>query len=62
MNQFKKYWPEGFHGTLSKRVITFAYKKRHIKVGDKEIMDPGATHAQVIGQLISDTEFDFSDV
>ena len=62
MNQFKKYWPEGFHGTLSKRVITFAYKKRHIKVGDKEIMDPGAIHAQVIGQLISDTEFDFSDV
>ena len=32
MEAFEKSWPEGFYGTLSKEVSTFAAKKKQVEI------------------------------
>ena len=55
-------WPGGFYDSLSNEVYTFDSKKQKVKVGNAEVSDPEAIYALCIGLLISDREFDFSEV
>ena len=57
MEEFEKFWPEGFYDSLSMEVFTFASKKMQVKVGNKEVSDSEATYALCIGLLINDMEF-----
>ena len=62
LRQFRDSWPQGFYGTLSKKVVNFDVKKKHIKVGDQRVVDHELIYARAIGLLISTRTIDFSDV
>ncbi|KAK8388290.1 hypothetical protein O3P69_020350 [Scylla paramamosain] len=52
MTEFETSWPEGFHTTILKSVITFEEKKKRLKVDGHDVMDPEAIYNQVIGLLV----------
>ena len=62
MTQFETSWPEGFHTTISKRVITFEEKKKRLKVAGHDVMDPEAIYNRVIGLLVSQRDLDLQGV
>ena len=45
LQEFEKSWPEGFYERLSKQVITFSSKKKHIVLKGDPVVDPDAIYA-----------------
>ena len=62
MEQFERGWPDGFYNSISKNVVTFALKGKHIKVGEHIIINQEAIYARIIGLLVSDRNLDLSHV
>ena len=58
MTEFDTSWPEGFHATITKNVITFEEKKKRLRVAGHEVMDPEAIYNRVIGLLVSQRNLD----
>ena len=56
MEEFEASWPEGFYDKLSKKVVTFAAKTKHLVVNDKIVIDPEAVYARAIGLAVSNRE------
>lgn len=59
MIQFERLWPDGFHSSLSKVVITFAAKQKHLKIREHVVIDQEAIYACVIGLLVSQQDLNF---
>lgn len=53
MKDFEAKWPQGFHSTISKKVITVSDGKKHIKVGTQKVYDTTVIYSRVIGLLAS---------
>ena len=62
MTEFDTSWPEGFHATITKNVITFEEKKKRLRVAGHEVMDPEAIYNRVIGLLVSQRNSDLQGV
>ena len=62
LKQFEASWPAGFYNTLSKQVLTFAERKKHLSVGASAIVDQEAIYARVIGLLVSQRDLDLHHV
>ena len=62
MEEFEASWPEGFYDKLSKKVVTFAAKTKHLVVNDKIVIDPEAVYARAIGLAVSNREINFLDI
>ena len=62
LKQFEASWPAGFYNTLSKQVVTFAERKKHLYVGESAIVDQEAIYARVIGLLVSQRDLDLQQV
>ena len=62
LKQFEASWPDVFYNTLSKQVVTFAEKTKHLSVGESAIVDQEAIYARVIGLLVSQRDLDLQQV
>ena len=62
MTEFETSWPEGFYTSISKRVATFAEKKKRLTVAGKDVVDPEAIYQRVLGLLISQRDLDLQAV
>ena len=62
LKQFEASWPDGFYNTLSKQVVTFVERKKHLSVGESAIVDQEAIYARVIGLLVSQRDLDLQQV
>ena len=62
MEAFERKWPEGFHGSIPKKVVTMSMGKQGVLVGDNKITDLNAIYARVIGLLSSSREIDIKHV
>ena len=47
--EFETSWPKGFRASISKKVITMAAMKKHIKVGSTSVYDTNLIYSRVIG-------------
>jgi len=56
MKEFEQSWPENFHGTISKKIVTMATLKKHIKVSDGKVFDTNLIYTRVIGLQASSRE------
>ena len=45
METFEKRWPGGFHDTITKKVITMADNRKHVKVGEVKLFDTETIYA-----------------
>ena len=61
MVEFESSWPEGFHNTISKKVITMSTMKKHIKVGNTQVYDTNLIYSRVMG-LQSSRDISMKDV
>jgi hypothetical protein len=48
MVEFESSWPEGFHNTISKKLITISTMTKHIKVGTNQVYDTNLIYSRVI--------------
>ena len=39
LKQFETTWPDGIYGRLSKHVVIFATQKKHVLVGEQNVLD-----------------------
>ena len=60
--KFEASWPEGFHNPLSCEVVTFAAKKKRLKIDEGIAIEPEAIYARVSGLLMSDRGLDLHQV
>ena len=44
-----KSWPGGFHDTLTKKMITMADNRKHIKVGEVKVVDTATIYTRALG-------------
>ena len=42
LTEFESSWPQGFHATISKQVVTFAEKKKRLNVAGQDAVNPEA--------------------
>ena len=49
METFEKSWSGGFHDTITKKVITMAVNRKHVKVGDVKVFETDAIYARAMG-------------
>ena len=49
METFEKNWPGGFHDTITKKVITMAVNRKHVKVGEVKVFDTDTIYARAMG-------------
>ena len=61
LDEFEASRPEGFQASISKRVTTFAEKKKRLNVGGKDIVDPEAKYNRVFGLLVSQLDLNLQD-
>ena len=61
MKEFESTWPEGFHSTISKKIITMSAMKKNIKVGSCQIYDTNLIYSRVIG-LQASRDINMKDV
>ena len=45
----EKSWPGGFHDTITKKMITMADNRKHIKVGEVKVFDTATIYARAMG-------------
>lgn len=62
LQDFEKTWPEGFYGTISKKVKTMAMTTKSIQVGDTRMYDLNVIYSRVIALFSSDRSVDVEDV
>jgi len=62
-NNFEKSWPDGFYGTIPKKVTTtMAVTNKSVPVGDTKVYNMNAIYSSVIGLLASGREIDLKDL
>ena len=61
-NNLEKSWPDGFYGTIPKKVTTMAVTNKSVPVGDTKVYDMNAIYSSVIGLLASGREIDLKDL
>jgi len=61
-NNFEKSWPDGFYGTIPKKVTTMAVTNKSVLVGDTKVYDMNAIYSSVIGLIASGWEIDLKDL
>ena len=49
METSEKSWPGGFHDTITKKIITMADNRKHIKVGEVKVFDTATIYARAMG-------------
>jgi len=49
MTHFESSWPDGFNGTINKKVVTMSTMRKHIKIGNIELYDTNLIYSRVIG-------------
>ena len=49
METFEKSWPGGFHDTITKKMITMADNRKHVKVGEVNVFDTEIIYARAMG-------------
>eukprot|EP00745_Piridium_sociabile_P037812 TRINITY_DN68984_c0_g1_i6.p1 TRINITY_DN68984_c0_g1~~TRINITY_DN68984_c0_g1_i6.p1 ORF type:complete len:1121 (+),score=248.01 TRINITY_DN68984_c0_g1_i6:81-3443(+) len=62
LTEFESSWPEGFQASISKQVVTFAEKKKRLKVAGQDVVNPEAIYNRVIGLLVSQRDLDLEAV
>ena len=60
LKQFESSWPDGFYNPISRDIIIFAQKEKHLKVGDNIILDQESIYAHIIGLPVSDHKLDLT--
>jgi len=53
MLEYESTWPEGFHSTLSKKVMTMNVNKKQVQLGDASIFDTEVIFSRVMGLMAS---------
>ena len=48
METFEQSWPDGFHGTIPKKVVTMSNTQKSIKVGDTKLFDTETIYARAV--------------
>ena len=48
METFEKSWPGGFHDTITKKMITMADNRKHVKVGEVKVFDTETIYARAM--------------
>jgi len=61
-NNFEKSWPDGFYGTIPKKVTTVAVTNKFVPVGDTKVYNMNAIYSSVIGLIASGWEIDLKDL
>ena len=61
-NNFEKSWPDGFYGTIPKKVTTIAVTNKSVPVGDTKVYNMNAIYSSVIGRLASGQEINLKDL
>ena len=51
MRDYESSWPEGFHTTLSKKVVTMAATKQKISLGSDAVFDTNLIYGRVMGLM-----------
>ena len=53
MVSYEESWPEGFHASLPKCLMTIADTKKHVKLGSEAVFDPDLIHSRVMCLMIT---------
>ena len=53
MKDYEATWPERFHATISKKVITMAMTKKHVRLGSACIFDTERIYSRVMCMMNS---------
>lgn len=61
VTEFRKSWPAGFYGKLSKPIVTMHDKKKHIELAGKKLYDQEMIYARVIGLMSSNRPVPIDD-
>ena len=62
LKEFNKQLPDGFNGTIHKKITTMSVTKKHVKVGQVKVFDTNVIYSRVLGLQASGREIDIRDV
>ena len=51
METFEQSWPEGFHDTIPRKVVTMSVGRKSMKVGDAKVFDTETMYAGITGRV-----------
>ncbi len=62
MDDFKRKWPAGFQETITKKVETMSVTRKHIQVGETNVIDTNIIYQRIMGLQASSREVDLESV
>ena len=62
MKSFRNSWPQGFYSTISKKIVPFDIKRKHIAIEGHRVIYQNLIYSRALGLLVSDRNLNFSEI
>ena len=62
METFEQNWPEGFHDTIPRKVVTMSVGRKSVRVGDAKVFDTETMYARAMALQAGSRSLNINDI